>query len=62
MIRINCTENIPYQTLRTLDEDAFLGLIRRGIHRMELHEADEWIKVDGVIKFNPHEGKNNGFY
>lgn len=36
--------------------DAFLGILRRQIHKLEAHEADEWIQVDAVKVFDPHKG------
>jgi len=29
--------------------------IRKMIHDFEVHEADEWLKVDGVILNDPHK-------
>ena len=34
--------------------EEFLILVRRAIHRKELHEADEWLKVDGRAPYYPH--------
>lgn len=36
-----------------LDEAVFY-LVRRQIHEMELHEIDEWLKIDGKHVKNPH--------
>lgn len=33
--------------------DARLWL-RSKIHQIEMHEADEWLRVDGIQHFNPH--------
>ena len=34
--------------------EQFLCFIRSQIHRLECHEADEWLKVDGQMPFDPH--------
>ena len=31
-----------------------LSWLRRQIHAVEMHEADEWLRFDGLQKFNPH--------
>lgn len=36
------------------DEEHFLYLLRRELGQVECHERDEWLRVDGEMKFNPH--------
>lgn len=43
--------------LHKADLDGFLKHeVRRIVHSGEIHEADEWFKVDGVAPFDPHKG------
>lgn len=37
-----------------MNEYDFVMFVRRQIHDLELHEADEWLKYDFVNVFNPH--------
>ncbi len=39
-----------------VSERDFLDLVRAVVHQFELHEADEWLRLDGKIAFNPHGG------
>lgn len=36
------------------DEGDALRRIRECIHSVELHESDEWLKLDGKMPFDPH--------
>jgi hypothetical protein len=38
-------------------EAEFLLRVRSLIHSLEIHEADEWFKVNGETLYNPHSGK-----
>jgi hypothetical protein len=31
--------------------------VRHLMHRQALHEEDEWLRVDGVLVFDPHKGE-----
>lgn len=33
----------------------FVRWVRYELHATEIHEADEWIRVDGEMVFDPHE-------
>lgn len=48
---------IPYSLLYDLTETLFIRLIRKWIHKVEIHEADEWIKLNRETIFNPHNNK-----
>ena len=52
MISLQGSTTLP--PLDFLDERQFLLLIRRGIHDREIHEADEWLQLDGAAPFYPH--------
>jgi hypothetical protein len=39
------------------DEDGFYRFVLQLILVQELHEAQEWFRVDGVPRFNPHLGE-----
>ena len=36
------------------DEWEALAFLRDCIHRTERHEADEWLRINGVAAFDPH--------
>lgn len=38
-----------------IQRDLVPMILRRAVHECVLHEADEWLKRDGEIIFNPHE-------
>lgn len=37
--------------------DALIGHVRHWLGEVELHERDEWLRVDGEMPFNPHAGE-----
>lgn len=37
--------------------DRIIDAIRRIMHKSALHEEDEWLRVDGKIRFDPHKGE-----
>lgn len=39
-----------------VERDEVLDVVRRMIHDLEKHEADEWLKLDGVAWCHPHPG------
>lgn len=45
---------IFYSTIEDMDEHAVLMWVRRCLHNMEMHEADEWINFRGERPFDPH--------
>lgn len=45
---------IPPHVLLSLDEREFFRWVRECIHWVERHEADEWLLVDGMRKWDPH--------
>jgi hypothetical protein len=38
-----------------LSDNEIIKLIRHTIHHFELHEADEWFKVNDVAVYDPHK-------
>lgn len=48
---------ISIEELRRMDFRDFTYRIRKFIHDMEIHEADEFFKVRGKGVFNPHRAK-----
>lgn len=45
---------VPFQILDLRQADRFFVFVRHSIHSFERHEVDEWIRVDGVARWNPH--------
>ncbi len=52
----------PFSKLVGLNKKELQGQTMHGIrmliHDGEMHEADEWLKFDGVDLFNPHRKEN----
>lgn len=54
---------VPLTSIKTVDEyyldneDWFFGFIQQTIREMELHESDEWFRVDGKLYDDPHKRK-----
>lgn len=46
---------ISLHMLSDMTKDSFVQFIRQCIHRREVHEADEFLRVDGEMVFNPHK-------
>lgn len=38
-------------------EEGVIRQIRHELHAVDMHESDEWIKVDGAMLFDPHAGR-----
>ena len=55
LIDITSTEIVQPDRFHAKEE--VVHFVRQQIHRMEMHEADEWIKVNGVAIFDPHKEK-----
>lgn len=36
------------------NRDHLLQLVRAVLGKIELHERDEWLKIDGIVIFDPH--------
>jgi len=45
-----CNRPLQFDT----GEAELLQAVRQWIHELELHEADEWLQVDGKMVFDPH--------
>lgn len=55
MIRVNTMDPIPgFLVAHDGMEDHFYRWLRETIHRIEMHEADEFLRIDGVMRWNPH--------
>lgn len=56
---LNPRIQIQHVTPRSLPipKDVLPHFARQCIHAALQHEADEWIRVDGVMIYNPHEGQ-----
>ena len=44
--------------LKDTDEEEVVDWVRSCWHALEIHEADEWLKLDGKAIFDPHHGEN----
>lgn len=44
----------PVHLEQVRGESDLIGQVRRILQRMEQHETDEWLKLDGVAPFYPH--------
>jgi hypothetical protein len=44
----------PLREFQCQDERTLLEAVYRLVKRLELHELDEWFKVDGLTLHNPH--------
>lgn len=51
-IPIISNTTLPLENFRDVQD--LMHYIRRAIRDMELHEADEWLKLDGHAPFYPH--------
>jgi len=51
------TVAIP-EALPVMTDDQVMEWLREQIRRVELHEVDEWFKVDGKAPFDPHAKGN----
>lgn len=45
---------IPIEQLKYLNRKAFLKLIHHNILQVELHEINEWLRIDGEFINDPH--------
>lgn len=48
-------EVVPWNIVEREDFTAFLRWFRHWLRRMEQHEMDEWLRVDGELPFDPHK-------
>jgi hypothetical protein len=53
-IAVTSSYAYPYLNYPDFDTDRTLSWLRRCIHEMETHEADEWIRYKGRQHYNPH--------
>lgn len=54
---LNSSHTVSPAELRSNEpnlEDFLSSTVRQLIHKTETHEADEWLLIDGVRKFDPH--------
>lgn len=52
--RLATSNTIPNDILVNCDEEAFFAFVRDAVRLMMIHEADEWMTVDGDARWNPH--------
>lgn len=50
---------IPQYVIET--EQTFQAFVRQALINMEMHELDEWFKIDGVMVNDPHAANRFGF-
>ena len=55
LILIKSRDRLPTQILVKRDEDKFARYLLDVLLRVERHEAQEWLKRDGVVLFDPHK-------
>lgn len=53
-ITLSLVRSIPLESAETVPEDALIDLIGYIIKNFEMHEFDEWFKIDGVCVRDPH--------
>lgn len=53
-ISLGATFIVPHHILQDHAEDRFWLWIQDRLHYIECHESDEWFRVDGQIRFDPH--------
>lgn len=39
-----------------VDEKYRIAFVRQCVQKMEIHESDEWLKLDGKMIYDPHSG------
>jgi hypothetical protein len=57
LVKIGHQFALPCQRI---PEEAAINIIRGLVHRAEhdgAHESDEWLRVDGEMRWNPHNGR-----
>lgn len=54
-VEIGMNQRIPMGMLSKRNEDLFARYLLDAIFKAERHEAQEWLKRDGVIFDNPHK-------
>jgi hypothetical protein len=54
-ITIGAIWDVPQGFLERADFDGFVRWVRKNLIDLEIHELDEWLKVDGVRRFDPHQ-------
>lgn len=52
--RLATMHNVPMDILLDMKEEPFFAFVRDCIRAAMVHEADEWTKVDGDARWNPH--------
>lgn len=52
--RIVSQELVAGFELERMTREMLLDRVRQFIHRHEMHEADEWLKLDGEVLYDPH--------
>lgn len=53
-VRIGRFANVPSHILDEPPYPLFWRWLRTIIHDLEMHESDEWFRVDGELMFDPH--------
>jgi hypothetical protein len=54
-ITIGAIWDVPPGFLERENFDAFVHWVRKNLIALEIHELDEWLKVDGERRFDPHQ-------
>lgn len=57
-IDVRSMETFTGQYFDKLNQEGLVAIVRRLLHRMELHEADEFITFKGQRVFDPHLEEN----
>lgn len=55
IVSIRGTKTLSHSLIYDLTKMSLLQLIRQFIHQTEIHESDEWIRLNGEMIFNPHK-------
>lgn len=55
VIRLNFKVPVPEFAIEHHDSDYFAVWLREVLHKIELHESDEWLRRDGCLLNDPHD-------
>lgn len=59
-VRLGSQNILYYEAIDRMDKDEVLRWVRHCLHRMETHEADEWLTYRGERPFDPHKDELRG--
>lgn len=54
LAKVKMSFGFATDALFDFDRDYFLRELRTLLHKMECHETDEWLRLDGVLVTEPH--------